>query len=100
MHENAITRYSAATTRNAQLALLDELLLDWADTSGMARSLSAKRHLGHFSIYRENMGNAPVFLNLKGMGRLRDLKEAAALSAIVLAQHATAVPVGRERRAA
>jgi hypothetical protein len=40
--QNLLTQYSAATTREAQLALLDQLLDAWADTGGMAESLDAR----------------------------------------------------------
>ncbi|WP_041245445.1 putative Ig domain-containing protein [Geotalea uraniireducens] len=40
--QEVLTRYSAATTRAEQLALLDELLLTWADTSGMSKSLEER----------------------------------------------------------
>ena len=38
-----IRQYAVATTREAQLALMDQMLLAWADTSGMAKSLRAIR---------------------------------------------------------
>lgn len=37
-----LTQYSAATTRDAQMALLDQMLLAWADTSAMAKSLDER----------------------------------------------------------
>lgn len=37
-----LTNYSAATTRSEQRALLDQLLTDWADTSGMAKTLQER----------------------------------------------------------
>jgi hypothetical protein len=40
--QNLLTQYSAATTREAQLALLDQLLDAWADTGGMAESLDER----------------------------------------------------------
>ncbi len=40
--QNLLTQYSATTTRDAQLAQLDQLLDAWADTSGMAESYDVR----------------------------------------------------------
>ncbi|MGD9685492.1 MAG: putative Ig domain-containing protein [Desulfobacter sp.] len=37
-----LTQYTATTTRDAQLALMDQMLLAWADTSAMAKSLDER----------------------------------------------------------
>ena len=39
---DALTRFSNTTTRAEQMAVLDEMLLAWADTSGMAKSLDER----------------------------------------------------------
>ncbi len=50
-----LTQYAAATTRETQLALLDQMLLAWADTSGMAGSLD-DRDPAHYKVEYLNMG--------------------------------------------
>lgn len=40
--QDLLTRYSEASTRAEQMALLDDLLLAWTDTSGMAKSLEER----------------------------------------------------------
>ena len=40
--QNLLTQYSAATTRTAQMTLIDQLLDAWADTSGYAESYAAR----------------------------------------------------------
>ena len=51
-----LTQYSAATTREAQLALMDQMLLAWADTSGMAKSLD-DRDPTHYKVEYLSLGN-------------------------------------------
>ncbi len=50
-----LTQYAAATTRETQLALLDQMLLAWADTSGMAGSID-DRDPAHYKVEYLNMG--------------------------------------------
>ncbi len=50
-----LERFAAATTRAEQRALLDELLVAWADTSGMAGTLE-ERAKGKFRIEYAGFG--------------------------------------------
>jgi hypothetical protein len=40
--QTILTQYSQATTRNEQLAIIDQLLDVWADTSGMAKTMDKR----------------------------------------------------------
>ncbi|WP_323000750.1 calcium-binding protein [Denitromonas sp.] len=58
-----LAQYSAATTRDAQWALLDEMLDAWADTTGMAEAL-AERDPGAFYIRYDAFGTETRANNL------------------------------------
>ncbi|MFO7569866.1 MAG: hypothetical protein R6W75_08705, partial [Smithellaceae bacterium] len=45
--QNLLTQYSQATTRNEQLALMDQLLYAWVDTSGMAATMDDRDPFYH-----------------------------------------------------
>ncbi|MFC5771594.1 calcium-binding protein, partial [Thauera sinica] len=58
-----LDQFSRASTRDAQLALLDELLDAWADTSGMAEDLDS-RYPGSFAFLYMGFGNVTRDKNL------------------------------------
>ena len=58
-----LAQYSAATTRDAQWALLDEMLDAWADTTGMAESLD-ERDPSRFKIRYNALGSVTRAQNL------------------------------------
>ena len=62
---DVLTRYSAADNRGAQLELLDELLVQWADTSGMAGSL-AERAASEYRVEYMAFGNIRRTAHLTG----------------------------------
>ena len=61
-----LAQYSAATTRDAQWALLDEMLDAWADTTGMAEAL-AERDPGAFYIRYDAFGTQTRANNLNSL---------------------------------
>ncbi|MCZ4305667.1 calcium-binding protein [Zoogloeaceae bacterium G21618-S1] len=58
-----LAQYSAVTTRDAQWALLDEMLDAWADTTGMAESLD-ERDPSRFNIRYDALGSVTRAQNL------------------------------------
>jgi GH24 family phage-related lysozyme (muramidase) len=54
--QDVLTRFSAAVTRGGQMALLDELILAWADTSDMAKSLE-ERTAGRYRVEYLSFGS-------------------------------------------
>ena len=54
--QTLLTQYSAATTRDAQLALIDSMLDAWADSSGMAETLDARAGARYIVRY-DSFGN-------------------------------------------
>lgn len=54
--QSLLSQYAQAGTRSAQLALLDQLLDAWADTSGMAETLQA-RVGSSYSVQFQTLGN-------------------------------------------
>jgi Ca2+-binding RTX toxin-like protein len=58
--KNVLTQYSAATTRQEQMALIDQLLYTWADTSGLAATMEERdppTFTDGFHIRHESFGN-------------------------------------------
>ena len=51
-----LVQYSEATTRQEQMAILDQLLYAWADTSGMAATMDS-RNPEHYRIQYNGFGN-------------------------------------------
>ena len=62
--QSLLTQFSTATTRTAQKALLDQIMLAWADTSGMAKSLDELAN-GKFNIQYDAFGNDRRSNNIK-----------------------------------
>ncbi|PKN89267.1 MAG: hypothetical protein CVU51_01055 [Deltaproteobacteria bacterium HGW-Deltaproteobacteria-1] len=54
--KNLLTQYSEATTRQAQMAIIDQFLDAWADTSGLAENMES-RDPEHFLIRYNNFGS-------------------------------------------
>ncbi|MEB0165453.1 hypothetical protein QN360_21385, partial [Glaciimonas sp. CA11.2] len=50
--QDVLAHYSAATTREEQRGLLDQLLSDWADTSGMTKTLQERAGSAYTVIWR------------------------------------------------
>ena len=61
--QDLLTQYSQATTRQAQLTLLDQLLDAWADTSGMAESFH-DRVEGQYNVCYRSFGSVRLSNNL------------------------------------
>ena len=57
-----LTQYSQATTRDQQLAIIDQLLYAWADTSGMAATME-DRDPEHYRIEYDSFGNVTRYSN-------------------------------------
>ena len=62
--QSLLSQFSATTTRAAQKELLNQVLLAWADTSGMAKSLEARAD-GKFNIQYDAFGNERRSSNIK-----------------------------------
>ncbi len=60
-----LERYSEATTRDEQMAMLDELLLKWSETSTMATMFERARSEGFAVIYK--LGNLDEVPDLIGL---------------------------------
>ena len=54
--KDLLTQYSAATTRASQMALIDQLLDAWADTSGLAETME-ERDPEHYRIQYNSFGS-------------------------------------------
>ncbi|MEB0165421.1 hypothetical protein QN360_21215, partial [Glaciimonas sp. CA11.2] len=50
--QDVLAHYSAATTREEQRGLLDQLLSDWADTSGMTKTLQERAGSAYTVIWK------------------------------------------------
>ena len=61
--QDVLTRYTQGDNRAAQMALLDELLVKWADTSGMAGSL-AERVSSQYRVEYMSFGNVQRYSHL------------------------------------
>ncbi len=61
--EDTLSRFSTANTRNEQMALLDQLLKDWADTSGLAGSLE-ERASSQYRVEYTAFGNIQRYSHL------------------------------------
>jgi Ca2+-binding RTX toxin-like protein len=51
--QTLLTQYSQATTRAEQLGLMDQMLLAWADTSGMAETMQERAGTDYIIEYQE-----------------------------------------------
>jgi VCBS repeat-containing protein len=61
-----LSQFQAAGTRTGQRALLDRLLIAWADTSGMAESMEERTN-GRYRIQYDAFGNERRSNNLTGL---------------------------------
>ena len=62
--QSLLSQFSTATTRTAQKALLDQIMLAWADNSGMAKSLT-EQAAGKFNIQYDAFGAERRSNNIK-----------------------------------